>query len=57
LIATVPGMAGTEEWVLEYGPNGDHEEALTDQLVAYNKSKSAATRERFLPENLKPRPL
>jgi len=32
-------------------------DTLTDNLVAYNKERSAAVRERFLPENLRAEPV
>jgi GNAT superfamily N-acetyltransferase len=50
---------GTEgaAWRLTDEPSETLEDALTEQLVAYNKARSAAIVERFEPGNLRARPV
>lgn len=51
------GVDGAGGWELRAGVDGGLEEALTDRLVEYNKSRSEIVRRRFEPENLRSEPV
>jgi GNAT superfamily N-acetyltransferase len=44
-------------WALFTGEHADHEDALTERLVAHNLAASTIVRQRFEPEHLRSRPV
>jgi GNAT superfamily N-acetyltransferase len=47
----------TTQWDLRLGVDEQAEDFVTSQLVEHNKQRSLMIRDRFEPENLRPRPL